>query len=91
MTTQHQCKKRVKYSTDAMLAAINSVRTGAMSRTAACRMYGVPKTTLLDKLAGRAPEDPTPIGRKPIFTMAEERKLVDYSGDVQHWLSVVSK
>ena len=79
MTTQHQCKKRVKYSPDAMLAAINGVRTGAMSRTAACRMYGVPKTTLLDKLAGRVPEDPTPIGRKPILTMAEERKLVDFT------------
>jgi len=42
-------------------------------------MYGVPKTTLLDKLAGRVPEDPTPIGRKPILTMAEERKLVDFT------------
>lgn len=45
-------QKRVKYSPETMAAAIQSVRSGAMSRKAAVKptLLTIPETTLLDKL-----------------------------------------
>ena len=39
--------------------------------------YGVPRTTLLDKLAGSVPEEPTRPGPMPVVTQAGEEDLVN--------------
>ena len=49
-----------------------------MSKKKAARTYGIPRTTLLDKLAGRVPEEPTRPGPVPILTTGEEEVLVNY-------------
>jgi len=59
--------------------AIAMVRSGQMSKKGAAKMYGVPRTTLLDKLAGRVPKKDVRPGKKPILTAGEERKLVDFA------------
>ena len=60
--------------------AIAMVQSGQMSKKGAVNtyiIYGVPRTTLLDKLAGRVPEEDVMPGKKPVLTAGEERKLVD--------------
>lgn len=73
--------KRVKYTPEAMATAIAQVR-GGMAKKTACRMYGVPRTTLLDKLAGRVPETPTKPGPSSILSAKEEEILVTYVCDM---------
>jgi hypothetical protein len=48
---------RLKYSPSKMKQAIASVKSGALSRRKAAELFGVPKTTLLDKLSGRGLEE----------------------------------
>ena len=58
--------------------ALNAVCEGSMSRKAAAKAYGVPKTTLVDRLSDRVPDE-TALGRKTVLTPAEEKVLVDYA------------
>ena len=78
MSAQLNCKKRLQYRPEAMAMAIQMVKSGQMSKKLAAKSYGVPKTTLLDKLAGRVPEEPTRVGRKTVLTPAEELTLVGF-------------
>ncbi|XP_069133297.1 uncharacterized protein [Argopecten irradians] len=71
-------KKRVQFSAENMAQTIQSVRDGKPKMRAA-RLFGVPKTTLLDKLANRVPEAATKPGAKPVLTFAEENTLVNYA------------
>ena len=78
MSRQISAKKRVQCSPDSMALAIEMVRKGLMSKKQASTTYGVPRTTLLDKLAGRVPEESTRPGPAPILTKAEEDILWNY-------------
>ena len=78
MSRQISAKKRVRYSPESMALAIDMVRKGVMNKKQASTTYGVPRTTLLDKLAGRVPEAPTKPGPAPVLTKAEEEVLVNY-------------
>ncbi|MEW8546491.1 MAG: hypothetical protein AB2693_23480 [Candidatus Thiodiazotropha sp.] len=49
-----------------------------MPKKTAAKLCGVPRTTLLDKLNGRVPEEHTKPGSKPTLTVAEEGVLVNY-------------
>ena len=69
-------KKRCQYTGESMSLALHAVREG-MSKKKAAKLYGVPRTTLLDKLAGRVPEV-SRAGPCNILTPAEEQQLVDY-------------
>ena len=60
-----------KYSHESMIAAINEVREGHMSRHAASKAYGVPRSTLCDKLDVKSPED-RKMGPSTVLTKAEE-------------------
>ena len=42
-------------------------------------MYGVPRATFLNKLAGRVAEEDVRPRKKPVLTAGEERKLVDFA------------
>ena len=57
-----------------LIAAINKVREGHMSRHAASKAYGVPRSTLRDKLDGKRPED-RKMGTSTVLTKAEEAML----------------
>ncbi|XP_053376472.1 uncharacterized protein LOC128547525 [Mercenaria mercenaria] len=61
-----------------MATAVSMVKQGLMSKRQAAKTYGVPRTNLLDKVAGRVPEERTSPGTKPVLTSAEETVLVDY-------------
>lgn len=66
-----------RYSPSKLEAAVNMVRSGAMSRKKASMSFGVPRTTLIDKLSGKTTLGVNP-GRSTVLTKAEETVLVDY-------------
>ncbi|XP_053402950.1 uncharacterized protein LOC128558123 [Mercenaria mercenaria] len=78
MSSQINARKRVKYNPQSMAVAIQMVRSGQMSKRGAAKAYGVPKSTLLDKLTGRTQEIVS-LGRKTVLTPAEEKALVSYA------------
>ena len=57
--------------------AIKEVREGHMSRHAASKAYGVPRSTLCDKLDGKSPEDRN-MGPSTVLTKAEEATLAAF-------------
>ena len=63
-----------KYSHESMIAAINE---GHMSRHAASKAYGVPRSTLCDKLDGKSPED-RKMGPCTVLTKAEEAMVAAF-------------
>ncbi|XP_060791261.1 homeobox and leucine zipper encoding b isoform X2 [Neoarius graeffei] len=77
MSAQGSNRKRMKYTAEQMQLAIEMVRTGNMSKKEAALTYGVPRSTLIDKLSGRVPEVGKP-GPDTVLSAAEERALVGY-------------
>ena len=54
--------------------ALESVRSGKMSKARAARQFGVPRTTLLDRLTGRVPDECRP-GPSTALSKADEDHL----------------
>ena len=67
---------KFKYSEDQMASAILAVRNG-MGVRKACDKYGVPKSTVLDKMKGRTPMK-RKMGRDPYLKESEEKAIVDW-------------
>ncbi|KAH3728535.1 hypothetical protein DPMN_024343 [Dreissena polymorpha] len=61
-----------------MALAIEAIRSKAMSKRKAAMTFGVPRSTLLDKLSGRVPEARTRPGPATVLSAAEEDVLVNY-------------
>ena len=60
-----------------MLGALKSVSEGTMGVNRAATEYGVPRTTLKDRVSGRITHG-SKSGRKPYLTHSEEKELYDY-------------
>jgi hypothetical protein len=69
-------RKLLKYDHEKMIQAVEAVNSGAMSIRVAATKYGVPKSTLGDKMSGRRDLD-TNIGRRDALSEAVENKIVD--------------
>lgn len=54
------------------------MQNNIMSARQEAKTFGIPKTTLLDKLRGQTPLD-TPLGANPVLTFAEEEELADWA------------
>ena len=65
------------YGTLSMDKACEAVQAGKMSIRMAAEQYGVPKSTLHDKVAGKAPMN-TKSGSKTYLTDEEEASLVEF-------------
>lgn len=80
--TQFQTsKKRIPYkaySTDDVQKAISEVSNNRLSINKAADLYGVPRTTLKDKLSGRTPVVSTQ-GPKPVLTDQEESEIATWA------------
>jgi len=67
-----------KWSENAMVAAIEAVKNKQFSQRAACKAFGVPKTTLQVRLCGK-----TEVGAKPghptLMSLEQEEKVVNYA------------
>ena len=72
-------RKRLQYRPEQMMLVIQMVKNGQIRRKAIAKAYGIPKTTLLDKLSGRVPETTTKHGPKTILTEAEENVFAKHA------------
>ena len=70
-------KKLKNWSDESMLQAMNAVREGTMGANAAAKTFGVPPSTLKDRISGRVKHG-TKSGPTPYLTDAEEKELVDF-------------
>ena len=70
-------KKLRSWSDDSMQAAIDAVKSGRMGVNRAALEFGVPRTTLKDRIAGRVVHG-TRSGPKPYLTPQEEKELADF-------------
>ena len=77
MSKQAGAVKYRAYSPTKVSAAVEMVRSGAMSKRKAAQSFGIPRTTLIDKLSGKAPLGSIP-GKPCVLSHAEERVLVDF-------------
>ena len=67
-------KKRIfiTYSKEQLYSAIRAVEGQVLSKAEACRKYKIPKTTLLDKLAGRTPKEWSVMGHPPYLEKKDD-------------------
>ena len=70
-------KKRLQWSTQAMLDAMKAVQDGSPITTAA-RVHGVPKTSLHNRIKGRVVHGVKP-GPKPYLSVEEETELAEFA------------
>ena len=78
MSVVHARHAYRKYSQETLLKVINLVSNKQMSAYKAAKEYGIPKSTILDKVAGRVPVI-CKSGPDPVLSMEEENKLVDWA------------
>ena len=69
--------KRKLWPDESMEAAMSSVTKGQMSANKAADLFGVPRSTLKDRLSGRVVHGTKP-GPKPYLTRDEEQELSTY-------------
>ena len=60
-----------------MVGTMREVTSGAMGVNRAAAQYGVPRTTLRDRISGNVVHG-TIMGTKPYLSADEERELVDF-------------
>jgi helix-turn-helix, Psq domain/DDE superfamily endonuclease len=73
--------KTLKWLEEDMVKAINHVTSNpSTSVRKACVLFGVPRSTLRDRLSGRIAPGSKP-GRKPLLDRSQESKLLDYAGN----------
>jgi len=74
-------KKRLKWSDESMVNAINAVKSGRCSVKRAAEDYKVPRTTLQDRIAGRVIHGTKP-GPSPYLNKEEESELAQFVVEV---------
>ena len=70
-------RKYRQWCEESMLGALKAVSEGTMGINRAATEFGVPRTTLKDRIAGRVTHG-SKSGRKPYLTHSEEKELYDY-------------
>ncbi|KAJ8929563.1 hypothetical protein NQ314_017726 [Rhamnusium bicolor] len=77
-------RKLYKYSEEALARALLEIREGRKGIREASRDFGVPRTTIQDRLKGRAPEKLGKVGPEPVLTIDGEKKIAD-------WVAAIAK
>ena len=76
-SSENRSKKLRLWTDEAMLGAMKAVATGTMGVNRTALEYGVPRTTLKDRISGRVVHG-TNMGTKPYLSKEEETELVDF-------------
>lgn len=71
-------RKMFTYSQDALTRALIEIQENEMGIREASRIFGVPKTTLQDRIKGRVPEVPMKTGPPPRLTVTGENEIVQW-------------
>jgi len=70
-------KPKFRYDDNQMVDAIAAVTNGDMSKKAAAKQFGVPRSTLQDKIAGRTPIN-RKMGKDPFLSAVQESEIVEW-------------
>lgn len=70
--------KNSRYSESALKEALQIIKRNGLSIRHVARKYGIPKSTLHDKLSGKMPEQIGKTGPKTVLTELEEEKVVQW-------------
>ncbi|KAJ8967707.1 hypothetical protein NQ314_002653, partial [Rhamnusium bicolor] len=66
-----------QYDEDSLKKAVEAVRNGGKLRVI-CRQYGIPKSTVQDRIEGKVSDDCKHMGPDPVLTRENEQKLVTW-------------
>ena len=66
-----------KYSSATLKSALDTIRQHGVKHGTAAKQFGIPKTTLLDRLKGRVPDE-AEAGAPTVLTTSEEQKLCQF-------------
>ena len=66
------------YNHDELTAAYNAVKEEGYNVSNAAKIFGIPRSTLFDKVHGRTSMELQRKGPPPLISMEDERKLADY-------------
>lgn len=75
-------KNKIKYTQNAVDAALRYIRDKKMSIRKVCKMYNIPRSTIQDRLAGRTTDKIKKPGPDPILTCKVEKELVEWLIDI---------
>ena len=81
MSDEKQRGKYRRYTNDDLMRAVEAVRKGA-SKNRAAKDFGVPITTIKDRIAGRISLKTTTSGPQPVLSNEEEKVLVKWILDM---------
>lgn len=70
--------RRFTYSEEVLTSALSDIRGNIRRIREACRHYGVPRSTIQDRLSGRVANQRRKVGPDPIFGFDGEKKIVDW-------------
>lgn len=70
--------KHCLWTESSMVSAFEAVRNQHMSQWEACKTFGVPRTTLRDRLSGKVELGAKP-GHPTLLSLEQETKVVDYA------------
>ena len=80
-TTPPGVKPRMRYNKDTVELAVREVIEGRMQQKDAVKAFGIPQSTLSDKLTGRFMLGSKP-GRKPVIPPEIEKVILNYSDSI---------
>lgn len=72
-----ESRTRQKYTNEALLQAVAAVREGGKLREI-CRQFGVPKSTVQDRLKGKVAETCRHMGPDPVLSRGNEEIIVTW-------------
>ena len=70
-------KRPMRWTDEAMRAAMDLVKSGKYSISCAAKLYGIPNSTLHDRISGKVLHGQKP-GRKRYFSAAEENEMANF-------------
>ena len=81
VTLDKVAQKRKQWRNEALLAAMEDVKSGKSSLSLAAKVHNVPRSTLHDHISGRVLHGHKP-GPKPYLSNAEENEFANFLVDV---------
>lgn len=86
-----QKRTHFQYTEEALAKAVQAIRIEKKSIRETCRLFGVPRSTIQDRISGRTKEQPRKVGPEPILGVDGEKKVVDWIIDLAKCGIPVSK
>lgn len=74
--TYHRRTEKASWNSDQLKAALNAINNGRSTREVA-RSFSIPRSTIQKRLKQNTDAGPS-LGRKPVFTVDEERHLAEH-------------